>query len=85
MRQNTMRLAGLALLLSMGVAEAQTAAPSIPAPVAPAPKTPNAITPPNGVARGVIRPNQPAASGTVIRPPNHAPTMPIIKPPGTAR
>ena len=72
-----------AAMLVTGTVQAQT--PS----VQPAPEVPTTTqepTPPNGVARGVIRPNRPVDSGMVTRPPvqpRHR--MPVITPPGTAR
>ncbi|GEM_PF-4653033 len=72
-----------AAMLVAGTVQAQT--PS----VQPAPEVPTTTqepTPPNGVARGVIRPNRPVDSGMVTRPPvqpRHR--MPVITPPGTAR
>ena len=73
------RTFGLALLLLTGAAHAQTA-PNAPS------ATPNSITPPGGVARGVIQPDRPVDSKMVTQP--RRPTrhnMPVIKPPGTAR
>ncbi|MGI4794391.1 MAG: hypothetical protein ACRYF2_07460 [Janthinobacterium lividum] len=71
-----------AAMLVAGTVQAQT--PSVqPAPEVPTTQEP---TPPNGVARGVIRPNRPVDSGMVTRPPvqpRHR--MPVITPPGTAR
>lgn len=83
MTRNLLRLAGLAMVAAASAANAQTS-PATPAPDA-STTTPNAITPPNGVARGVIRPNRPIDSGMVTKPPAHGHTMPVIKPPGTAR
>lgn len=72
-----------AAMLVAGTVQAQT--PSVqPAPEVPT--TTQESTPPNGVARGVIRPNRPVDSGMVTRPPvqpRHR--MPVITPPGTAR
>ena len=83
MRRTIVIMTGLTMLLSAGAAVAQTT----PRPNnAPSTTTPNAITPPNGVARGVITPNRPVDTDTVIRPPNDAAnTMPVIKPPAAAR
>lgn len=73
----------LAATVLAGAAQAQT--PSIrPAPEVPT--TTQEATPPNGVARGVIRPTRPVDSGMVTQPavqPRHR--MPVITPPGTAR
>lgn len=77
------RMALLAVFLMAGTAQAQT--PSVqPTPDVPA--TRQDATPPNGVARGVIRPNRPVDSKMVTKPPtlpHH--TMPVITPPATAR
>ena len=76
----SIRLSSLAFVLLAGAAQAQTAA------TPPAPTTPNAITPPNGIARGVIAPDRPMDSKMITKPrtPVHH-NMPVIKPPGTAR
>lgn len=72
-----------AVLLMAGSAHAQT--PSVQ-PTPDVPTTRQDATPPNGVARGVIRPNRPVDSGMVTKPPtlpHHR--MPVITPPGIAR
>ena len=73
-------MGGLALALFAGVARAQ------PVSGDPAPSQPGSTTPQNGIARGVIKPDQPVDPKMVTRPrtPVHH-TMPVIKPPGTAR
>jgi hypothetical protein len=77
------RLVALAVILMAGTAQAQRPivqlTPDVPA-------TQQEATPPNGVARGVIRPDRPVDSKMVTKPP--APQrhrMPVITPPGTAR
>lgn len=84
-KRHVVRAALLSFSLAAGAAHAQTA-PVDPAPKPSSPTTPNAVTPPNGVPRGVIRPNRPVDRGMVTRPPNpHQHKMPVITPPGTAR
>ena len=80
---NTLRLAGLAVILMTGTVQAQT--PSVQ-PTPDVPVTGQEATPPNGVARGVIRPNRPVDSKMVTKPPTpQQHRMPVITPPGTAR
>ena len=73
----------LAVILIAGAAQAQT--PSVqPSPAVPV--VPQETTPPNGVARGVLRPGLPVDPKMVAKPPvleQHR--MPVITPPGTAR
>lgn len=77
------QIAASAVILMAGTAQAQTPAVQVTPDV---PATQQDATPPNGVARGVIRPNRPVDSKMVTKPP--APQrhrMPVITPPGTAR
>lgn len=80
------RLSSLAFVLLASVAQAQTATTTPDSPTVTAPATPNAITPPNGIARGVIAPDRPIDPKMVTRPRTPVQhNMPVIKPPGTAR
>ncbi len=77
------RMIALTAFLIAGAAQAQT--PSVQ-PTPPVPVVPQEATPPNGVARGVLRPGRPVDSKMVTKPPaleRHR--MPVITPPGTAR
>lgn len=72
-----------------GATAAQTVAPTPPEAARPENGTqtgpaPNAITPPGGIARGVIPPPR-SVDPEMVTPPAAMPTMPIIKPPGTSR
>ena len=76
------------VLAGTGAAWAQTPAPSTPQERSDgrAEATPNAVTPPGGIARGVIPPPRSVDPEIVTKPPAHTgPTMPVIKPPGISR
>ena len=78
----------LAVFLACGAARAQDTPPATTPPAiggTPAPGT-APTTPPNGIARGVVRPHRRVDPSMVKRPPPHGrPSMPVIRPPGVAR
>lgn len=73
------------VLLSGGVALAQTAPPPAAPPQSTNPTTPNA-QPPTSLGQSVVPPPRNVDPGMVTPPPaNTKPTMPVIKPPVTTR